>query len=164
MANINRVIVSGNLTRDAELRRTQSGNEILSWGMAVNDRRRNAQTGEWEDYANFLDVVLFGNRAGSLSGIMRKGMKVTVEGKLRWTQWERDGQKRSKVEIVADEVELPPRGAQDGQQAAQRPQAGGYAYGGGNAPQTPPQQPRGGYQVDYSQPANTAVYDEDIPF
>ena len=65
--SINRVIISGNLTRDPELRRTQSGMAIMSFGVAVNDRRRNQQTGEWEDYANFVDCTMFGNRAESLS-------------------------------------------------------------------------------------------------
>ena len=107
--SINRVVISGNLTRDPELRRTQTGLAVLSFGMAVNDRRRNASTGEWEDYANFVDCTLFGNRAESLSEILVKGMKVALEGKLRWSQWERDGQKRSKLSVIVDEIELPPR-------------------------------------------------------
>lgn len=107
--SINRVVITGNLTRDPELRRTQSGLPVLDFGVAVNDRRKNSSTGEWEDYANFLDCTMFGARAESLSSILAKGMKVAVEGKLRWSQWERDGQKRSKVSIIADEVELPPR-------------------------------------------------------
>ena len=107
--SINRVIISGNLTRDPELRRTQSGMAIMSFGVAVNDRRRNQQTGEWEDYANFVDCTMFGNRAESLSNYLSKGTKVAIEGKLRWSQWERDGQKRSKVEIIADELEFMSR-------------------------------------------------------
>ena len=87
--SINRVIISGNLTRDPELRRTQSGMAIMSFGVAVNDRRRNQQTGEWEDYANFVDCTMFGNRAESLSNYLSKGTKVAIEGKLRWSQWER---------------------------------------------------------------------------
>ena len=106
--SINRVVISGNLTRDPELRRTQSGMAILNIGVAVNDRRRNQQTGEWEDYANYIDCVLFGNRAESLSNILAKGMKVAIEGKLRWSQWERDGQKRSKIEVVVDDLERLP--------------------------------------------------------
>lgn len=108
--SINRVVISGNLTRDPELRRTQSGMAILSMGVAVNDRRRNAQTGEWEDYANFIDCTLFGARGESLAEILTKGAKVAIEGKLRWSQWERDGQKRSKIEVIVDEVELMSRG------------------------------------------------------
>jgi len=104
--SINRVIISGNLTRDPELRRTQAGMDVLTIGMAVNDRRRNPQTGEWEDCPNFVDVTVFGKRAAALDNILSKGAKVAVEGKLRWSQWERDGQKRSKIEVVADEIEL----------------------------------------------------------
>ena len=104
--SINRVILTGNLTRDPEVRRTQSGTTIMSFGMAVNDRRRNQQTGEWEDYANFVDCTMFGNRAESLSNKLEKGMKVGIEGKLRWSQWEKDGQRRSKLDVVVDELEF----------------------------------------------------------
>ena len=104
--SINRVIVSGNLTREPGLRSTASGSQVLSFGMAVNDRRKNPRTGEWEDFPNFIDCTVFGARAEALSRLLSKGMKVAVEGKLRWSQWERDGQKRSKIEVIADEVEL----------------------------------------------------------
>lgn len=104
--SINRVIITGNLTREPELRRTQGGMAIMSFGVAVNDRRRNQQTGEWEDYANFVDCTMFGNRAESLSNYLSKGTKVAIEGKLRWSQWEREGQKRSKLEVIVDELEF----------------------------------------------------------
>ena len=104
--SINRVIISGNLTREPELRRTQGGMAILSFGVAVNDRRWNQETGEWEDYANFVDCTMFGNRAESLSNHLSKGTKVAIEGKLRWSQWEREGQKRSKLEVIVDELEF----------------------------------------------------------
>ena len=104
--SINKAVVSGNLTRDPELRQTAGGFSVLGFGLAVNDRRKNPQTGEWEDYANFIDCTVFGPRAESLSKFLSKGAKVAVEGKLRWTQWERDGQKRSKIEIVVDEIDL----------------------------------------------------------
>ena len=89
--SINRVIISGNLTRDPELRSTAAGMPVLGFGVAVNDRRKNQQTGEWEDYPNFIDCTMFGARAESLSRFLSKGTKVSVEGKLRWSQWERDG-------------------------------------------------------------------------
>ena len=92
MANINRVIISGRLTRDPELRQTAGGTPVLGMGVAVNDRRRNVQTGQWEDYTNFIDCTMFGARAESLSRILTKGMLVCIEGRLRWSQWERDGQ------------------------------------------------------------------------
>lgn len=104
--SINRVIVSGNLTRDPELRQTTSGMPVMGFGIAVNDRRKNPQTGEWEDYPNFIDCTLFGARAESVVRFLTKGSKVAIEGKLRWSQWERDGQKRSKIEIIVDEIEF----------------------------------------------------------
>jgi len=105
--SINRVVISGNLTRDPELRSTAGGMAILKMGIAVNDRRKNAQTGEWEDVPNFFDVTVFGSRGESLSRFLSKGSKVAVEGKLRWRQWETpDGDKRSAVEIIADDIEF----------------------------------------------------------
>ena len=104
--SINRVVISGNLTRDPELRRTQPGLSIMGIGIAVNDRRRNPSTGEWEDCVNFLDCTMFGVRAEKLSDILKCGTKVAIEGKLRWTQWEREGCKCSKVEVIAEEIEI----------------------------------------------------------
>ena len=152
--SINRVIISGNLTRDPELRRTQSGMAILSFGVAVNDRRRDPQTGEWGDYANFIDCTIFGNRGESLSNILTKGMKVAIEGKLRWSQWERDGQKRSKIEVIVDEIEF--MSSRNGGQ-------GGYQGGGGGQYSSPAPAPAASNpapQIDVS----SSVYDDDIPF
>lgn len=105
--SINRVIVSGNLTRDPEVRTTASGNPVMGFGIAVNDRRKNSQTGEWEDYPNFIDCTMFGARAQSVSRFLSKGSKVAIDGKLRWSQWEtNEGQKRSKIEIIVDEIEF----------------------------------------------------------
>jgi single-strand DNA-binding protein len=106
--SINRVNITGNLTRDPELRSTGSGMAVLQMGVAVNDRRKNQQTGEWEDSPNFIDVVMFGTRAESVSRFLSKGSKVAIEGKLRWSSWEdkTTGAKRSKVEVVADDIEF----------------------------------------------------------
>jgi single-strand DNA-binding protein len=112
--SINRVNISGNLTRDPELRATTGGTQVLSFGMAVNDRRKNQQTGEWEDYPNFVDCTMFGSRAEKVSRYLSKGCKVAVEGKLRYSQWERDGQKRSKLEVIVEDIEFMSR-----QQAAE---------------------------------------------
>lgn len=112
--SINRVNISGNLTRDPELRATTGGTQVLSFGMAVNDRRKNQQTGEWEDYPNFVDCTMFGSRAEKISRYLTKGCKVAVEGKLRYSQWERDSQKRSKLEVIVEEIEFMSR-----QQAAE---------------------------------------------
>ena len=107
--SINIVNISGNLTRDSELRRTQGGTAILGFGVAVNDRRKNQQTGEWEDYPNFVDCTMFGTRAEKLAGMLTKGTKVCILGKLRYMSWERDGQKRSKIEVIVDDIEFMSR-------------------------------------------------------
>jgi single-strand DNA-binding protein len=105
--SINRVIITGNLTRDPELKALPSGTSVLKLGVAVNDRRKNQQTGEWEDAPNFVDVSIFGQRGESLSRFLEKGTRVAIEGKLRWSQWEnQQGEKRSKLEVVADEIEF----------------------------------------------------------
>ena len=103
--SVNQVAVTGNLTRNVELRSTAGGTAVLSFGIAVNDRRKNA-SGQWEDVPNFVDCVVFGNRATALADILTKGMKVAVAGKLHYSSWEKDGQKHSKVDIIANEVEL----------------------------------------------------------
>lgn len=103
--SINQVSITGNLTRDPELRATQGGTAVLSFGIAVNDRRKNA-SGHWEDVPNFFECVTFGNRATALSDILTKGMKVAIAGKLHYSSWEKDGQKHSKVDIIANEIEL----------------------------------------------------------
>ena len=122
--SINRCFISGNLTRDPELRVTSGGTQVLSFGVAVNDRAKNQQTGEWEDRPNFIECTMFGTRAEAVSRYLHKGSKVEIEGKLRWSQWEKDGQWRSKLEIIAEEIEFMSR--QDGQQPAQQ-QDTGYA-------------------------------------
>ena len=152
--SINRVNISGNLTRDPELRATASGTQVLSFGVAVNDRRRNPQTGEWEDYPNFVDCTMFGTRAEAVSRYLSKGSKVAIEGKLRYSSWERDGQRRSKLEVIVDEIEFLSRnaGSRGGapmQQSA--PQAQAMPVQQAPAPVATP-------VVDAS------VYDEDIPF
>lgn len=107
--SINRVNISGNLTRDPELRATSGGAQVLSFGVAVNDRAKNQQTGEWEDRPNFIECTMFGTRAEKLAQYLHKGMKVAIEGKLRYSQWEKDGQKRSKLEVIAEELEFMSR-------------------------------------------------------
>ena len=151
--SINRVNISGNLTRDPEMRATQGGSQVLGFGVAVNDRRKNPQTGEWEDVPNFVDCTVFGNRAEALSRILTKGMKVAVEGKLRYSSWERDGQRRSKLEVIVDEIEFMSARGSDGQRDRQpAPQQPRMAY---------PQQAASPQQVPTPQ---ADVYDGEIPF
>lgn len=149
--SINRVVLSGNLTRDPELRNTASGTQVLSFGIAVNDRRRNSQTGEWEDYANFIDCTMFGNRAESVSRYLSKGQRVMLEGKLRYSTWEKDGQKRSKVGVIVDDIEFVRSSNSDGGYNSQS-HSGDYSANAYSAPSTP--------VID----TDSSVYDEDIPF
>ena len=158
--SITRGIISGTLTRDPELRQTQSGMPVLGLGVAVNDRRKNQTTGEWEDYPNFIDCTMFGSRAEALSRYLSKGTKVAIEGKLRWSQWERDGQKRSKIEVIVDELEFMSsrNSGQDQGHAAYGAPAAAY----GAMPAAPayaaPAPAQAAPAVDAS------IYDEDIPF
>ena len=152
--SINKVLITGNLTRDPELRETPSGFQVLSLGVAVNDRRRNPQTQQWEDYANFVDCTMFGNRAASVSRFLAKGSKVAIEGKLRWSQWQaQDGGRRSKLEVVVDELEFM---ARNGSQ----PQVSAAPAPAGMQPATAQ-----AYQALGAVPqVDTSPYDEDIPF
>ena len=191
--SLNIVAISGNLTRDPELRTTAGGTAVLSFGVAVNDRRQNPQTGEWEDYPNFVDVTIFGKRGSALAQYLHKGMKVSIEGKLRYSSWEKDGQRRSKLEVIAEEIEfmaprqdaapqapqmpapqapaLPPQAYQQPPHAPApvpqwtAPQA--YQQPPANTqPQLPMQAPapQPAPQQAYQMVQPPEVYDEDIPF
>lgn len=109
--SLNSVAISGNVTRDAEVRTSRSGVAIMNFDVAVNERRKDAN-GEWTDYANFIPCVFFGTRAEKLAQYITKGTKVSVSGKLHWSSWEKDGQKRSKIEVFADEIEFMSRNQQ----------------------------------------------------
>lgn len=160
MANsINTVAISGNLTRDAEVRETAGGHVVVSFTVAVNDRRKNPQSGEWEDFPNFIPVTMFGNYARALAHDMKKGVKVATAGKLRWSQWERDGQKREKIEVIAESLEV-----MSGRRT-QKPQQF-------DAPQPSGAQPTNWRQAYNAiqdgaavpQPELASVYDDEIPF
>ncbi len=118
--SINKVFLAGNITRDPELRSTTSGNPVLTWGLAVNSRRQNKQTGEWEDYPNFVDCVMYGHRAEAIQRYLAKGTKVSLEGELCYRAWEKDGQKRSKLEVIVRELEFMGPRAAGGDNAAQQ--------------------------------------------
>ena len=105
--SINKVIISGNITKDAEFKAYEKV-QLLRFSVAVNDRVQNAAN-EWVDRPNYVDCVMFGKRAEALQSIIRKGLKVTVEGKLRYSTWEKDGAKHSKLEVTVDELELMQR-------------------------------------------------------
>lgn len=145
---INKVFLTGNLTRNPELRYTSGGTAVLGMGIAVNERVKDGQTGEWADRANFFDCTMFGKRAEGVARYLAKGSKVSLEGRLRWSQWERDGQKHSKVEVLVDEIEFMSKASDAPTQQPQQPmQQGGYVV----------QQPQQPYQQG-------GLYEEDLPF
>jgi single-strand DNA-binding protein len=104
--NINRVILTGNLTRDPDHRSTPGGLSICKLGIAVNGRRKKGQTGQWEEKANFFRVTVFGNQADNCAQYLRKGRAVAIDGRLEWSQYEVDGQKRESVDIIAETVQF----------------------------------------------------------
>ena len=108
---INHVCISGNATKNAELRRTPAGMAVCNFTLAVNDRRKNPQTQQWEDYANFIDCTLFGARAEALQPLIVKGMKCCVEGRLHYSSWtdKASQQMRSKIDVTVNEIEILPR-------------------------------------------------------
>ena len=104
MANLNKVLLTGNLTQEPDYKVTTNGTAILTLRVAVNDRRKVGD--EWTDVPGFYDCVIIGKRAESLRQFLSKGRKVAIEGKLRYSSWEKDGHLRSKVEIAIDDLEL----------------------------------------------------------
>ena len=147
MADINRVILVGRLTRDAELRYTNAGAAICKFSIAINRRRKVGD--QWEDEANFFDVVLFGRQGEAISQYLVKGKQVGIDGELRQNRWEQDGQPRSKVEIAAFNVMLL---------------GGGPGGARGSQPQRN-QQPVGQFDNNYSESDGLGDdFEDDIPF
>ena len=150
--SINKALISGNIGGDPNLRQTASGMQVLSFSVAVNDRVK-GEDGQWTDRPNWIDCTMFGARAQSVSRFLSKGSKVAIEGKLRWSQWERDGQKRSKIEVIVDEIEfMASRGDAPSQATAQPVRQ-----------QAPYQQQMGGMPQAVG-PVTGTIYDDDIPF
>jgi single-strand DNA-binding protein len=120
-ANINRVVLLGNLTRDPELRHTPSGMAVCSLRIAVNTRRKDGQTGEWTEKPNYFDVTVWGNQGENCAQYLSKGRPVAIDGRLEWREWDaQDGTKRQAVEIIADSVQfLGGRGEGEGGQGGQ---------------------------------------------
>lgn len=153
--SVNSVSITGNLTRDPELRAAAGGAQVLSVGVAVNERVKNRQTEEWEDRPSFVDVVVFGKRGEALSRFLAKGAKVAVHGRLRQDRWQDDqGNNRSRLEVVADEIDLMQRRA-DGMAAQGGGGQGGAAAASPSAAAT---------KANPAQHVAEDLYAEDIPF
>jgi single-strand DNA-binding protein len=146
--NINTVVITGNLTRDPELRSTPGGTAVCKLRVAVNSSRKDGQTGEWIDKPNYFDVTVWGAQGENCANYLSKGRPVAVSGRLDWREWEaQDGSKRQAIEIIANSVQF--LGSRDG---------------GGNG---------NGFQAKSDVPADTSDFEEagvgsdkgdDIPF
>ncbi len=152
--NINRVVLTGNLTADPELRSLPSGTSVCSMRIACNTRRKNNSTGEWEDKPNYFNITVWGAQGENAARYLSKGRPVAIDGRLEWREWEaQDGTKRQAVDIIADSVQFL---------GSREDASGSGGFAGGGAPQG------GDVQVDDRdfQPAPVAgqTGDDDIPF
>jgi single-strand DNA-binding protein len=146
--NINRVVLTGNLTRDPELRNTPSGTSVCSLRLACNTRRRDA-SGEWVDKPNYFDVTVWGAQGENCAQYLQKGRPVAVDGRLEWREWEdKEGNKRQSVDIIADSVQF--LGSRDGGE-----------NGGRFTPQSDVPADTADFQ---SAPSGGGAGDDDIPF
>jgi single-strand DNA-binding protein len=115
-SNINRVIITGNLTADPELRSLPSGTSVCKLRIAVNTRRKDGQSGDWVDKANYFDVTVWGAQGENCSRYLSKGRGAAIDGRLEWREWQdQQGNKRQSVEIVADTVQFLGGGGEGGQ-------------------------------------------------
>jgi single-strand DNA-binding protein len=148
--NLNVVVITGNLTRDPELKSLPSGTPVCDLRVAVNSRRRDSATGDWVDKPNYFDVTVYGPQGENCATYLSKGRPVAVEGRLDWREWEtQDGAKRQAVRIVANSVQfLGSRGDQAG--------------GDGIAPQS--DVPADTSDFEDAKPAGVGASDDDIPF
>jgi single-strand DNA-binding protein len=142
-SNVNVVVITGNLTQDPELRHTGGGTAVCELRVAVNSRRKDGQTGEWVDKANYFNVTVWGAQGENCANYLSKGRPVAVEGRLDWREWEaKDGSgKRQAVQIVANTVQF--LGSRDG---------GGGQQGGGNGG-------GGGFSPSSDVPADTSDFE-----
>lgn len=162
MANLNKVLLIGRLTRDPEVRTFANGGKVAAIGFAVNNRRKNPQSGQWEDEPVYLDMEAFNRREGGqqladlVESSLRKGNQVFVEGHLKLDQWtDKEGQKRSKIKIVVDHLQfLEPRASGEGGMGAPRM---------GSAPRRPaaPPPPSESYDEPMAEEQSAG---EEIPF
>ena len=147
--NINRVVLTGNLTRDPELRSTPSGTSVCSLRIACNTRRKDS-SGEWVDKPNYFDVTVWGAQGENCATYLSKGRPVAVDGRLEWREWEtQEGAKRQSIDIIADSV-----------------QCLGSREDGGNGSRFTPQSDVPADTADFDKPAPVGggAADDDIPF
>ena len=146
----NNVHLVGNITRDPELRFTPSGQSTASFGLAVNRRWQNRQTQEWEEATSFFDIVCWRDLADNVSESLSKGSRVIVVGRLEQRSWEdQDGNRRSKVEVIADEIGPSLRWATAKvEKAERRTPDGGVGGGGGRGAEPPPREPAGDWDEE----------------
>jgi single-strand DNA-binding protein len=151
--NINRVVMTGNLTADPELRSLPSGTSVCSLRIACNTRRKNGSTGEWEDKPNYFNVTVWGAQGENAARYLTKGRPVAIDGRLEWREWEaQDGTKRQATDIIADSVQF--LGSRDG--AAD---GGGFASGGASQGGDVPV-----HEGDFAAAPAGGTGDDDIPF
>jgi single-strand DNA-binding protein len=170
MANLNKVMLIGRLTRDPEVRAFSNGGKVAKLGFAVNNRKKNMQTGEWEEEPVFIDVDAF-NRgeyklAETVEQYLRKGMQIFIEGRLKLDQWtSQDGQKRSKLMVVMENFQfLEPR-ADGGGEGGGRPPAARSSSSAPRRPMAAPSAPAYDEQGPEPEPLERdARPDEEIPF
>ena len=150
MANLNVVVLIGRLTRDAELKYISTGTAVSKFSLAVNRRKRSGD--QWVEETDFFDITVWGRTAESLNQYLTKGKEIAVEGELRQSRWEQDGQSRSRIEINARNIQLLGGGGGGRGSGGSKPPIEGGAPGGG-----------GSYerfkQDDYSND-----FEDDIPF
>ncbi|MDR0474223.1 MAG: single-stranded DNA-binding protein [Treponema sp.] len=165
MADLNHVVLIGRLTRDSELRYTPNGTAICNFSIAVNRRKKDGDS--WSDEPSFFNIVLWGRQGESLSQYLLKGKQVGIEGELRQERWQQDGQNRSKIEIVADNVQLlgggnsgnsDGGGSRGGYDNSRNSSGNAGKNGGGYSRRT------GGNETQHRTQDNEDGFTDDIPF
>jgi single-strand DNA-binding protein len=154
-SNVNVVVITGNLTRDPELRSTSGGTSICKLRVAVNTRRKDGQTGEWVDKPNYFDVTVWGAQGENCANYLQKGRGVAIEGRLDWREWDaKEGGKRQAVEIIANSVQF--LGSRDG--------SGGNGNGNGFTPSNDVPADTSDFEGSAVGASSGGGGDDDIPF
>ena len=162
MANLNKVLLIGRLTRDPESRSTPSGQSVVQFGLAVNRTYTRRDSGEKVEETAFIDVEAWGRTGETIARYMKKGRQIFIEGRLKFDSWERDGQRRSKLSVTAESFQFID--SQGGGQGGGGGGGGGYEQGGGGYQQDRAPQGGGGGQRAPAGPPNDYPGDDDIPF